>query len=163
MTDELQQTFEKLRALAPKLNSATDEADRLVHRVDHFLAEECRAAVQCEVPVRYNEKGKPIVLLRYAHLNGRYCVCLTYTDGESRFVTRGWSECDRADKLAAFPLVPKLVTAVSKAVENQLSAATGVSETMDDLITLMGKPAASAPKTETPPAPSGPVVMLRAG
>jgi len=162
MTEELQRTFEKLRALAPKLNTATDEADRLVHRVDQFLADECRAAVQCEVPVRYNEKGKPIVLLRYAHLNGRYCVCLTYSDGESRFVTRAWSECDRADKLAAFPLVPKLVAAVSKAVESQLAAAGGVAETMDDLVKLMGKPGAVATKGE-PPAPTGPVVMLRAG
>ena len=135
--DELQQAVSKLRTLAPKLNSAVEQAQRVVLQVEHFLAHECQLAVQVDVPVTYNDKGIAITLLRYGRINGKYHIGLTQTDGDSRFVSRAWVECDRNEKLASFPALPRLVLAVTKAVESQISATNATTNTITSLMSAL--------------------------
>src|SRR5215471_3729667 len=100
--DELQQAISKLRSLSPRLNSAVEQAQRVVLQVEHFLVHECQLAVQAEVPVSYNDKGVAVTLLRYGRVNGKFHIALTQTDGDARFVSRAWVDCDRNEKLASF-------------------------------------------------------------
>ena len=120
--DELQQAVAKLRSLSPKLNSAVEQAQRVVLQIEHFLAHECQLAVQAEVPVTYNDKGVAVTLMRYGRVNGKFHIGLTQTDGDSRFVNRAWVDCDRSEKLASFPALPRLLLAITKAVETQIHA-----------------------------------------
>lgn len=135
--DELQQAVTKLRTLSPKLNSAVEQAQRVVLQVEHFLAHECQLAVQADVPVTYNDKGIAVTLLRYGRINGKYHIGLTQTDGDSRFVSRAWVECDRNEKLASFPALPRLVLAVTKAVESQISATNATTHTITSLMSAL--------------------------
>lgn len=135
--DDLQQAVAKIRALSPKLNSAVDQAQRVVLQVEQFLAQECQLAVQAEVPVTYNDKGVAITLMRYCRINGRFHIALTQTDGDARFISRAWSECDRSEKLASFPALPRLLLAVTKAVETQISATNATTTTVAALMSAL--------------------------
>lgn len=136
--DDLQQAVAKLRTLSPRLNNAVEQAQRVVHQIEHFLAHECHVAIQAEVPVTYNEKGVAVVLLRYGRVDGKFRICLTSTDGDSRFLTRSWAECDRSEKLASFPALPRLLLAVTKAVETQINATNATASTVSTLMTALG-------------------------
>jgi hypothetical protein len=135
--DELQQAVAKLRTLSPKLNSAVEQAQRVVLQVEHFLAHECQLAVQAEVPVSYNDKGVAVTLLRYGRVNGKFHIALTQTDGDSRFVSRAWVDCDRNEKLASFPALPRLLLAVTKAVESQISSTSATTHTVSSLMSAL--------------------------
>ena len=136
--DDLQQAVAKLRALSPKLNSAADQAQRVVGQIEHFLAHEGQVAVQAEVPVFYNDKGVAVTLLRYGRVDGKFRIALTQTDGDSRFITRAWSECDRSEKLASFPALPRLLMAVTKSVEAQISSTTATANIVDQIVSALG-------------------------
>jgi len=135
--DELQQAVAKLRTLSPKLNSAVEQAQRVVLQVEHFLAHECQLAVQAEVPVAYNDKGVAVTLLRYGRVNGRFHIALTQTDGDARFVSRAWVDCDRNEKLASFPALPRLLLAVTKAVESQINSTSATTHTVSSLMSAL--------------------------
>lgn len=136
--EDLQLAVAKLRALSPKLNSAVDQAQRVVLQIEHFLAHECQVSIHAEVPVAYNDKGVAVTLLRYGRVEGKFRIALTSTDGDSRFVSRAWTECDRNEKLSSFTFLPKLVLAVTKAVEEQINATTKTSKTVSTLMGALG-------------------------
>jgi len=142
--DDLQQAVAKLRALAPKLNSTVEQAQRVVLQVEHFLAHECQLAVQAEVPVSYNDKGVAVMLLRYGRVNGKFHIGLTHTDGDARFITRAWTDCDRSEKLTSFPALPRLLLAVTKAVESQINATNATSGAVEALMSALGVEAISS-------------------
>ena len=146
--DDLQQAVAKIRALSPKLNSAVEQAQRVVLQIEHFLANECQLAVQAEVPVTYNDKGVAVTLMRFARVNGQFRIGLTQTDGESRFVTRAWTECDRNEKLASFPALPRLLLAVTKAVETQISATSATTATVASLMSALDCASLDAPPAQ---------------
>src|SRR5437868_15537433 len=86
MVNDLRQAVNKLRALAPQLNNAVDEANRVVAVVERFLAQECHLGVEADIPVTYNDKGKATLLLKYGPVEGSYRIALTHSDGEPRSV-----------------------------------------------------------------------------
>ncbi|MDB5304020.1 MAG: hypothetical protein JWM97_1569 [Phycisphaerales bacterium] len=138
MMSDLRQAVNKLRALSPQLNSAVGEADRVVALVESFLRQECQLGVEAEVPLKYNEKGKPVTLLRYAAVSGSFRIALTNTDGETRFVTRPWIECDRDEKLVSFAALPKLLIAVAKGVEQQIASTNTTATTVSQILAALG-------------------------
>ena len=140
MVNDLRQAVNKLRALAPQLNSAVDEANRVVSVVERFLAHECQLGVEADIPVSYNDKGKAVMLLRYGPVEGGYRIALTNSDGDSRFVTRPWANCDRSEKLASFPALPKLLMAVAKAVEAQINSTTATVATVTQIMSALAQP-----------------------
>jgi hypothetical protein len=159
--EDLQLAVAKLRALSPKLNSAVDQAQRVVLQVEHFLAYECQVAIQAEVPVTYNDKGIAVQLLRYGRVDGKFRVALVNTDGDCRFVSRAWTECDRSEKLGSFSLLPKLVLAVTKAVEDQINATTKTSKTVGTLMAALGAAGSNNDDSEaTGPVPEMPRLTI---
>ena len=140
MINDLRQAVNKLRALAPQLNSAVDEAHNVVQMVERFLAAECQLCVEADIPVNYNDKGKAIMLLRYGPVAGGYRICLTHTDGDSRFMTQPWTDCDRCEKLASFPALPKLLMAVAKAVETQITSTSATVATVSQIMSALAQP-----------------------
>jgi hypothetical protein len=160
--EDLQLAVAKLRALSPKLNRAVDQAQRVVLQIEHFLAHECQVAIQAEVPVAYNDKGVAVTLLRYGRVEGKFRIALTSTDGDCRFVSRAWTECDRSEKLSSFTFLPKLVLAVTKAVEEQINATTKTSKTVSTLMGALGVEPAKA-EDEAQDAPELPrlTIMMR--
>ena len=137
MLNDLRQAVSKLRALSPQLNSAVGEADRVVALVERFLGQECHLGVEAEVPLKYNEKGKPVTLLRYAAVSGAFRIALTNTDGETRFVTRPWNDCDRDEKLVSFSALPKLLIAVAKGVEQQIASTNTTAMTVSQILAAL--------------------------
>ena len=137
MSNDLRQAVNKLRALAPQLNSAVEEAHRVVQMVERFLNQECQLGVEAEVPVTYNDQGKASVLLRYGPIEGAYRITMTNTDGESRFITRPWVNCDRGEKLTSFPALPKLLMAVAKAVETQILSTSTTVATVSQIMSAL--------------------------
>ena len=156
--DDLQQAVVKLRSLSPRLNSAVDQAQRVVHQIESFLAHECQVAVQAEVPVIYNEKGVAVTLLRYGRLDGKFRIALTTTDGDARFITRAWTECDRCEKLASFPGLPKLLMAIAKVVETQINSTTSTTNIVNQLMGALG--AEMGENGEVPLVPEQPKLTL---
>ncbi len=140
MSNDLRQAVNKLRALAPQLNSAVEEAHRVVQMVERFLNQECQLGVEAEVPVTYNDKGKASVLLRYGPIDGAYRIAMTNSDGESRFVTRPWVNCDRGEKLTSFPALPKLLMAVAKSVESQIMSTSTTVATVSQIMSALSQP-----------------------
>jgi hypothetical protein len=138
MMSDLRQAVNKLRALSPQLNSAVGEADRVVALVERFLGHECHLGVEAEVPLKYNEKGKPVTLLRYVAVSGVFRIALTNTDGETRFVTRPWIDCDRDEKLVSFSALPKLLIAVAKGVEQQIASTNTTATTVSQILAALG-------------------------
>ena len=159
--EDLQLAVAKLRALSPKLNSAVDQAQRVVLQIEHFLVHECQVAIQADVPVAYNDKGVAITLLRYGRVDGKFRIALTSTDGDCRFLSRSWTDCDRNEKLSSFPLLPKLVLAVTKAVEDQINATTKTSKTVSTLMGALGValPKADGEATDGPELPRLTIMM----
>ena len=135
--DDLQQAVAKLRALSPKLNSAADQAHRVVMQIEQFLAQECQVPVQAEVPVVYNDKGVVVTLMRYGRIDGKFRIALTNTDGDARFITRAWADCDRSEKLASFPALPRLLMALTKSVEAQIASTNATANTVNQIVSAL--------------------------
>jgi len=140
MVNDLRQAVNKLRALAPQLNNAVDEANRVVAVVERFLAQECHLGVEADIPVTYNDKGKATLLLKYGPVEGSYRIALTHSDGESRFVTHPWANCDRSEKLTSFAVLPRLLMAVAKAVETQIASTTATVTTVTQIMSALAQP-----------------------
>ena len=140
MVNDLRQAVNKLRALAPQLNSAVEEATRVVQVVERFLAQECQLGVEADIPVTYNDKGKAVLMMRYGPVDGAYHIALTHSDGDARFVTCPWLKCDRAEKLASFPALPKLLMAVAKAVEQQITSTSATVATVSQIMSALAQP-----------------------
>lgn len=140
MVNDLRQAVNKLRALAPQLNSAVDEANRVVSVVERFLAHECQLGVEADIPISYNDKGKAVMLMRYGPVEGAYRIALTHSDGDSRFVTCPWANCDRSEKLTSFPALPRLLMAVAKAVEAQIASTTATVTTVTQIMSALAQP-----------------------
>jgi len=136
--DDLQKAVAKLRALSPQLNSAADQAHRVVMQIEQFLAQECQVAVQTEIPVLYNDKGVAVTLMRYGRIDGKFRIALTNTDGDARFITRAWADCDRSEKLASFPALPRLLMALTKAVEAQIASTNATANTVNQIVSALG-------------------------
>jgi len=140
MNNDLSQAVNKLRALAPQLNSAVEEAHRVVQTVERFLNTECQLGVEAEIPVTYNDKGKAILLLRYGPIDGAYRIGLINSDGESRVISRPWVNSDRCEKLTSFPALPKLLMAVAKAVETQIASTSATVATVSQIMSALAQP-----------------------
>jgi hypothetical protein len=140
MVNDLRQAVNNLRALAPQLNNAVEEANRVVAVVERFLAQECQLGVEADVPVSYNEKGKAVLLMRYGAFEGGFRIVLTHSDGDSRFVTCPWAQCNRSEKLKSFPALPKLLMAVAKAVEAQIDSTSVTVTTVTQIMSALAQP-----------------------
>jgi hypothetical protein len=129
MTSAFKKKLDEIRAIGPELNSAADEANRIVKEVERVLVQETkigvRATTSCfgvEQRTVDGETHKQELRRRLAfgRVNGVYCIHVD--DGFYRYdeATEGmdeevysehtpWSRCDRDTRLAAFEKLPELI------------------------------------------------------
>ncbi len=136
MTDELKQRMARLRAIAPRLNNATDQASKLVALVERFLTEELRIGISAESSgfnswsAGKDEDGKSLMVhqtLAFGRVNGAYRIHvvdeLRIVDDEggpqglvSRQATL-WPSCGREIKLRAVEKLPELLDKIINETE----------------------------------------------
>ena len=158
MTNEnVTESIERLRELAPKLNQATDEANRIVGLVERFLNEECSIGVPCEIEARVTDlrkvdrKAEALVetmYLVYARVQGKYHLAVNTVveralgdSGQPREPvsanTKVWLSCSREEKLATFPKLPALMDRIAceaaEMAERTANAAQSVHEMQTSL------------------------------
>ena len=146
MNDELKSRMARLRALAPRLNSATDQAARLGNLVEKFLVEELRMGISAESSpfnswsMGADEVGneqRVIQTLVFGRASGGYRLHVVEAieridaqagaqDVISRKATL-WSSCGRETKLRAVDKLPELLDKITLEAE-RLAETAGASE-----------------------------------
>jgi len=128
MTDELKQRMARLREIAPRLNSATDQASRLVAMVEKSLVEELHIGISAESsefsswPAGKDEDGNSRLVhqtLAFGRVGTAYRIHVVdemgivddegaWQESLSRQETL-WPSCGRETKLKAVEKLPELL------------------------------------------------------
>jgi hypothetical protein len=134
MTSALKKKLDEIRAIAPELNSAIDEANGIVKHVEKVLVEEAAIGVSAEADAfltrmeastAFLEEQVVEKLVRYrlcfGRVNGAYCINVMrteYGDFNGAFTREEdsdltpWSSCDRDTRIAAFEKLPQLIDVI---------------------------------------------------
>lgn len=144
MTGELKAGMARLREIAPRLDSQTDEVSKLVATVEKFLTAEARigisAAIEFEDEEGYSSaENRPTRIDRYlafGRANGSFCIHILEetgildNDGDWDHLFEKdvilWPSCSREMKLKAFTKLPALLQAIIKEAER-------LSDVVDDV------------------------------
>jgi hypothetical protein len=151
MTDELKERMARLREIAPRLNSATDQASRLVAMVEKFLVDELHIGVSTETspfafaPAGQDERGNTRVAsqrLAFGRVGGAYRIHVIDEVGirDEEQASQGsisrqetaWPSCGRETKLKAFEKLPELLDNIIKESER-------LAETADATVSKVGE------------------------
>jgi hypothetical protein len=136
MTDELKKRMARLRELAPRLNSATDQASRLVAMVEKFLVDELHIGLSAE-STEFNtwsagndEDGNTQMVsqtLAFGRVGAGYRIHVLDTmgiaDAQGQWqglVSRQetpWPSCGRETKLRAVEMLPDLLDKIIQEAE----------------------------------------------
>jgi hypothetical protein len=115
--------IESLRSLTPRLNAATDLANKTVRDAEEFLNEECSAGIPACVQFRSSENG-PGYFLEYKRIGQRFRIAVVQATDEGRELSvRPWSDCTRDEKLESFKKLPELLARIAKDVETMVNEA----------------------------------------
>ena len=157
MTKELREKMERLRAVAPKLNAATDEAAKVVDEVERFLGElSLGVAASAPNPFRSeswkDEDGARQYAADFRLAYGRCAGKLRiYVERDAYEVDDTgewhrdiekeafvWSSRNRDEKLDAFAQLPALLDAIADRAESLTSKAAETAATVRGLLDGMG-------------------------
>ena len=136
MTDELKKRMARLRELAPRLNSATDQASRLVAMVEKFLVEELHIGISAE-STEFNswstgkdeDDNERMVhqTLAFGRVGAGYRIHVVeetiLVDNEGRRRERigkqatAWPSCGRETKMRAVEKLPELLDKIIQETE----------------------------------------------
>jgi hypothetical protein len=142
MTDELKKRMARLREIAPRLNSATDQASRLVAMVERTLVDELHIGISAESaefdswPAGKDEDGNARVVrqtLAFGRVGTAYRIHvvdeigIVDDDGDwqesiSRLQTP-WPSCGRETKLKAIDKLPELLDKIISETERVAATA----------------------------------------
>ena len=156
MTDELKKRMARLRELAPRLNSATDQASRLVRMVEIFLVEELHIGISAESGAfnswspGTDENGRTRMIrqtLAFGRVGTAYRIHvvdeLIVADDEagrhhsvSKQVTP-WPSCGRETKLRAVEKLPELLDRIIQETDRLAETA---GETAAKIEAMIGDP-----------------------
>lgn len=180
MTSELRAKLAKLRAVAPQLNEATEEANRIVSVVERFLGEELSLGIgestgfyenyQMASDDQDEDEDDPAAwkvyrrsYLEYGRIGGKYRIFITQqtvrdidphsnSDEMKILATEeiAWSSCPREVKLRAFTKLPELLEAIVDQALELTAEAAKTAETVRDLLDAM-MPEAAAVKAGASP------------
>jgi hypothetical protein len=173
MTDELRQKVERLRALAPKLNAATEEAGRIVQAVETLLSEELSLGVSAmsswfdRVALDTDEDGTErqlVSYLTYCRYAGQYRICVNHVTevaggryvGDFDFHSEEyvpWSSCPREVKLGSYAKLPELLDSIAEETAKLTDKAEETTATVRGLIDLPSSDASEP--AAAPAAPKG--------
>ena len=152
MTDDLKKRMQKLRAIAPRLNSATDQASKLVALVEKFLVEELRIGVSAEVcyeelPAATEDDGRALRIrhsLAFGRCGASFRIhvvreTVAVDDGASARTPLAqerilWPSCSRETKLKAFEKLPELLDKIIEEAERLARTAEATRVKVDEMI-----------------------------
>jgi hypothetical protein len=167
MKDELKKRMARLRELAPRLNSATDQASRLVAMVEKFLVEELHIGISAE-SAEFNtwsagndDVGNARMVsqtLAFGRIGSSYRIHvldemgIADADGNwqglvSRQATP-WPSCGRETKLRAVEMLPDLLDKIIQETERLAETA---GETASKIGAMIGDPQIPAAAPEVAP------------
>jgi hypothetical protein len=153
MTDELKKRMARLRELAPRLNSATDQASRLVRMVEIFLVEELHIGISAESSAfnswspGTDENGRARMIrqtLAFGRVGAAYRIHvvdeLIIADDEngrhhsvSKQVTP-WPSCGRETKLRAVEMLPELLDRIIQETDRLAETAGKTASKIENMI-----------------------------
>lgn len=99
---DLKAAIATIRELAPQLNDATDNANRVVAEVEAFLADECSLGLPVRIAIN------DIEWLAYCRVDGKFRIAVA-TGAE----LTPFDQCPRGLKLAACAQLPELLKALA--------------------------------------------------
>jgi hypothetical protein len=172
MTDELKAQVAALRAIAPRLNAASDEAFAVVRAVEEFLGSELSLGISAEssifaqAPSQGDDEGDPEMrlfsCLAYGRVGGVYQLHILEALSKKTVNTWGmeewdpisrsqipWSSCTREVKLESFEKLPELLRLIAHKAETLVEKTAATSATVRELLDAMKPENAS---TEAPTA-----------
>src|SRR6266566_6292805 len=129
MTDQLKKSIEQLRTMTPKLNAATDEANKTVAAVEKFLNDECSIGISAYVNAWRGDSGS--LRLAFDRIGGKFRIAVVdqkWID-DPQYPGNGswqdvevvaWSESPRAWKLRTFPALPALLEKIASEAEDAI-------------------------------------------
>jgi hypothetical protein len=158
MVSKLNKSLNALRAIAPAINEAADEANRVVKEVEHTLVRELGIGVSATSEVTREWRRRDVdddgeatdeevrEYLGFGRVMGSYCIHVVesvyHKDGNGWFndevdmTETAWSICDRETRLRTFEGLPSLLEnlaeAAKKVAESGKSTATKIRELMAD-------------------------------
>jgi len=146
----ISRSFDQIRSLSPKLNKATDDANKTVLRVEQFL-DECSLGLPAEVFCYAGADNRFEVSLGYTRRGNRYRIVVVTTRfdvGEDEHIVldengdakvqnreeRPWCECARDIKLETIPQLPALIEALASNAEKSIKAAEEATLTVEKIL-----------------------------
>jgi hypothetical protein len=167
MTDELKKRMARLRELAPRLNTATDQASRVVAMVEKFLVEELHIGISAET-TEFNawnagkdEDGVARMVyqtLAFGRVGAGYRIHvvdeMTTVDDEGRrqdlvsTQATPWPSCGRETKMRAIEKLPELLDKIIGETERLAQTA---GETASKIGAMIGDTRAPAAAPEVAP------------
>lgn len=153
MSNQMRDTIEQIRRVAPQLNEVTDQADRTVKAVERFLNDECSVGLPCYTLVCTADAGagkQRETYLGYARAGGKFRIVVEERDvvpsvadfSGSRIISRettAWSECARHRKLDAVRMLPDLLQAIAAEALNASEKADETVKSIRELRKALGK------------------------
>jgi hypothetical protein len=157
MTEPLRKSIESLRALAPKLNAATDDAARVVQMVEKFLADDCRLTLTAWVPLEGDGDASVEKSLGYTRLANRFRIVLRQNpsnalengraDGGQAYA---WTDAPRGERLHSFRQLPELLDHIAELAQSCIKSAAETSAAVSRILENSSAPA-PAPAPVAPP------------
>lgn len=162
MTDELKHAVERLRALSPKLNKTTDDANRTVQTVEKFLVEECSIGLVAQVDEPGYMGKSPYYQIGFDRLDGKFRIVVTTVqwfsddqkpvsqnaDDADRYTEEvaAWASCPRAVKLRTLPLLPSLLEKLASEAEQAIETTDEAVNAIHSLIGAIANPTSDSSK-----------------
>lgn len=162
MTDELKASVARLRALAPKLNKVTDEANETVKTVEAFLVNECSLGLPAYVEEEGHRTRSPSYSLGFDRIEGKFRILVRTTqwtnlddepvseaaeDAEAVEDTyEPWSDVPRAVKLRTLPILPELLKTLALQAQDAIDTAAKTTTTIKEMMAAIG----ATPRKKSP-------------
>jgi len=147
-SDELRQAMEQLRAICPQLNQATDEATRLIVRVEKFLNQECSLGIPTGVIMSETPGVADLVTrveLKYGRsergLFGLY-ISTKVLAGQDQVVSRTavpLLRASREEKLNSVAELPRLLAKLAQKAADMAAKAKASTQTVSRVMNAMDK------------------------
>ena len=153
MTDELKQRMARLREIAPRLNSATDQTSQMVSSVEKFLVDELHLGISAESSefnswyAGKDDDGTPLSVrqtLAFGRVGSGYRIhvvdSMGFVDEHGRWQelkTRQqtpWPSCGREIKLKAVAKLPELLETLVRDAERLAETAGATAEKISEMI-----------------------------
>ena len=149
MTSELKKQLDALRAIAPRLDAVTDEANRVVAQVEKILVDELHVGVTASTLVATFEAGvdedgaalERVEFLVFDRIGGRFRIGVSTVvrreDGEGPPISDelvAWPSCTRDQKLRGVADLPALVKHIQESALSLAEAAEKATQAIKEMV-----------------------------